>query len=110
MPSLAVTAERGEAEIGENCSPDRGELKPESERLVGDVGLEVYVGPAGRREGPGGWLESDFCCASVLLSGCVKLDLLFATWSFCSLLPARVEVLVSVSSFERLPSAYVNTP
>lgn len=40
-PSLCVFAERGEAETGENCSPERGELKPESERLVGDVGLEV---------------------------------------------------------------------
>jgi hypothetical protein len=39
-PSLCMPVVRGEAEVGENCSPERGEVKPERGRLAGDVEVE----------------------------------------------------------------------
>lgn len=83
-PSLCIPVVRGEAEVGENCSPERGEVKPERGRLAGDVEVEEQTGPAGSREEPMSGMGSDFCCGVVWASDWIVLNARFVAWSFCS--------------------------
>jgi hypothetical protein len=99
------SAECGDAVTGEYSSLLLGELKPDKGCVVGDVGLEGYDGPAGRRAGPSGGVDPLNCCRGSVTA---VLRRLFAARSCCwSWLLARVDVLVSVSNFDRLPSGMV---
>ena len=85
----------------------RGELSLDKGCMAGDVDSEGYEGAEGSRAGPTGGLDSDIC-AIENGSGCVELiRRLGNDRSPCSWLLLLVEVLVSVSSLERLPSAPV---
>lgn len=102
------SAERGDALSGEYSSLLLGELKPDKGCVAGDVGLDGYDGPVGRRAGPNGGVDPLTCCRGSVTA---VLRRLFAARSCCwSWLLARVDVLGSVSNFDRLPSGMVTIP